>query len=424
MIGRRVPLARWHRFLVGVLALVAVLMVPADRVAAQSGFAGRWVATFEGVPEAAIGGDGGVVYDFTFDPAGTVLVKRSKGYRFDKETVRYVVGADGGLTLSGSEKMSELNGATLTKLTNRKYEVTLGQVQTTMRPFSLKVAWLHGLFMFFLFIALNELCRYSKVAAIVMFFVLPFAMIPIWLDAGFDHWFRWVKLYSAVAGAIFITLMRFTNVWKKRWARITIAAILAINIAEAVKQDFNTWMDVGSTPNGINAIAGVLNIITISHWLTMHRDPKSPHDLVWPGMTKAWIIAYDIWNIAFVYMNFPNTVWNTVLIIIAPTLTAFYIKEGTWFQARAYTLSFFFMYLFTFRTIANNVLQMQVSIPLWRSTEIIWGLAIFSLAFNIWYAFMYFRARRTGKGPSWVEVGQNESATGVPIPPETRLAAA
>ena len=423
MIARLVPFARLHRVVIGVLPLIAVLLVPAGPVAAQSGFSGRWVATFEGVPEAAVGGDGGVVYDFNFSTDGTVLVKRSKGYSFVSEAVRFTEGPEG-ITLSGATALPELDGATFKKLTNRKYEIMLGNVQTTMRPFSLGVSWIHGLFMFFLLIALNELTRYSKPAAYILYFVLPIVMIPVWLNAGFDHWFRWVKLYSAVAGAVFFTLMRFTGVWKKKWARITVAAILAINIAEAVKQDFNTWMDVGSTPNGLNAIAGVLNIITISAWLTIHRDPEHPHDMLWPGMTKFWIIAYDVWNIAFVYLNFPNTVWNTVLIIVAPTITAFYIREGTWLQARAYTLALYFMYLFTFRTIADNVFQMQMAIPLWRSDRIIWAVALASLAINIIYAWLHFRWRFTGKAPANVEVGQNESATGQPIPPETRLAAA
>lgn len=413
----------WRRVRGMVVVALAALGLFATSAQAQAGFSGRWIATFEGVPEVGVAGDGGVIYDFRFSTDGTVEVHKSTGTYKKVEQLRFTEGPDG-ITLAGGTALPELDGATFRKLTNRQYEFKLGELPLTVRPFSPAISWIHGIFLFFFLVAINEWTRYSKNAAIVWYFVLPIVLIPLWLHSGFDHWFRWVKLYSAVAGAVFFSLMRFTGIWKKRWARITVAAILAINIAEAVKQDLATWLSGDSVPNLLNATAGILNIITISAWLTIHRDPESPHDMLWPGMTKFWIIAYDIWNICFVYMNFPNTVWYTIIIIVAPTVTAFYIREGTWMQARAYTLTLYMMYLFTFKRLADNVFQMHMAMPLWRSDQLIWGFAILSLAVNVAYAFLHFRWRFTGKAPASIEVGQNESATGQPIPPEARLAAA
>jgi len=50
------------------------------------------------------------------------------------------------------------------------------------------------------------------------------------------------------------------------------------------------------------------------------------------AMTIGWILAYDIWNITFVYLNFPNTVLFTAMVVLAPTLAAVFIKPGTWMQ--------------------------------------------------------------------------------------------
>jgi hypothetical protein len=126
-------------------------------------------------------------------------------------------------------------------------------------------------------------------------------------------------------------------------------------------------------------------------------------------MTVFWILAYDVWNIVFVYLNFPNTVYNSIAVLVAPTLAAIFIKKGTWLQARANTLSIYMMYLFTTAAFVDNNLSMQLTLPLPRNGGIVIGAALFSIAINIAYAFFYFRFKMTGKSPETIQVGQSES---------------
>jgi hypothetical protein len=238
-----------------------------------------------------------------------------------------------------------------------------------------------------------------------VFFVLPFALIPLFLNSGFDSVFRWTKLYSAIVGCIFFTLFRFNGLHRYRWAKVVVAVILAVNILEACTQDFTS----GHLPNILNALAGVLNILTIARWMGLKRDDAAPHDMLWPGMTVGWILAYDIWNITFVYLNFPNTVLFTFMILLAPTLAALFVKKGTWMQGRAYALGIYMLYIFSFKALADNYLNIAITLPLPRNYGIVMGLALLSLGANLAYTFFHFRWRFTGKTPAYVQIGQSES---------------
>ncbi|MBV1692740.1 hypothetical protein KRR38_35195 [Novosphingobium sp. G106] len=251
----------------------------------------------------------------------------------------------------------------------------------------------------------NELARRSKAAAYTLFLILPVVLLPLWLHSDFDTVFRWVKLYSAIAGAALFTLFRFHGLHRYNWIKILVAAVLAVNIAEAVSQDVAS----GALANLLNAAAGVLNIVTIHRWLGIHRDDEAPHDMLWPGMTVGWIIAYDIWNITFVYLNFPNTVFFTAAIVIAPTIAAIFVKRGTWMQARAYTLAIYMMYIFSFEVLLSRDIGLQLSLPFPRSEGIALAAALLSLGFNLGYALLHFRWRLTGRAPANIEVGQSES---------------
>src|SRR3546814_2727079 len=79
------------------------------------------------------------------------------------------------------------------------------------------------------------------------------------------------------------------------------------------------------------------------------------------------IIDYDILNITFVYLNFPNTVFFTAAIVIAPTIAAIFVKRGTWMQARAYTLAIYMMYIFSFEVLLSRDIGLQLSLPFPRS---------------------------------------------------------
>jgi hypothetical protein len=147
-------------------------------------------------------------------------------------------------------------------------------------------------------------------------------------------------------------------------------------------------------PNILNGIAGVLNIITLFYgWKEIGPDNSKEKDMVWPKMTIFWIIAYDIWNIVYVYLNFPGSTSAQAMVILSCTIPALFIKKGTWLQARAFTLAAWFMYYFTFPRYTE---QMELLVP--RSYNLMLAVASISILANIVYFFIFIKNIREERG--------------------------
>jgi hypothetical protein len=100
--------------------------------------------------------------------------------------------------------------------------------------------------------------------------------------------------------------------------------------------------------------------------------------MIWPKMSLLWILAYDVWNFAFVYLNFPGSASIQFLVIMACTIPALYIKKGTWLQARGFTLAAWFIYYFTVPRFTEAV---ELMVP--RNTALMYGVAIISIILNV-----------------------------------------
>ncbi len=216
--------------------------------------------------------------------------------------------------------------------------------------------------------ALNEVIRASKWGSIAIFMVLPVILTPIWftMDSEITSWFTWAKVYSALAGSIIYMVIRFTDYHKKHpWYLVLVPGILAFNIAEAVIREFqvgflgfNGVVDgmqyISGGWNYVNGTAGILNILLICGWFGIFayrgkRAGGTRYDMLWPDQTRLWIIAYGVWNIAYVYSCAPgNSFYSGVALNISATIPALFWARGTWMQNRAATLSFWMMWVMTF----------------------------------------------------------------------------
>ena len=207
----------------------------------------------------------------------------------------------------------------------------------------------------------NEIARSSKRAAIVLFIVLPIILtIFVWPNTAGEgsstgSWFHWVKVYSALAGCIGFMLLRYyPRIARNKYALMFPAAILALNILEAVIRDFQVTsmngmvdgvMMVGGPWNVMNGIAGLLNLLTICGWAGIVISQDKKRDMVWPDMVWFWIIAYDLWNFAYVYNCVgDHAFYAGAALLVSCTIPAFFIKRGAWLQHRAQTLAFWMMF--------------------------------------------------------------------------------
>ncbi|MEE2023553.1 MULTISPECIES: DUF5692 family protein [Alkalimonas] len=261
--------------------------------------------------------------------------------------------------------------------------------------------WVMWLVVLCTLMGLNELIRASKWASLGLFIGLPILLTPVWLymDSDVTSWFTWVKVYSALAGSIIYLVIRFTDYHKKHpWYLTLVPAILAINIAEAVLREFQVGIAgfsgivdgmqyISGGWNYVNGVAGILNILLICGWFGIfaYRGKRAGgmrYDMLWPDQTRLWVIAYGVWNIAYVYSCAPgNAFYSGVALNIAATIPALLWAKGTWMQNRAATLSFWMMWVMTFPYFFAIGSTFNVA-PSYNPAAN-WSLAILSLALNI-----------------------------------------
>ena len=71
--------------------------------------------------------------------------------------------------------------------------------------------------------------------------------------------------------------------------------------------------------------------------------------MLWPDMLWFWIIAYDLWNFAYVYNCVgDHSFYAGAALLISCTIPAFFIKKGAWLQHRAQTLALWMMFTMAF----------------------------------------------------------------------------
>jgi hypothetical protein len=359
-------------------------ILPKDNVKFSGGV---WQTIVDGQP-----GEGAFFYRLTFDSDSTVEVLKQCGgvnniveNKYWYQDVNQII-----IQSNESDLINDFDGATLKLIDENTLDYNKENYKSIVKPYKHKIALIHWVLILVVLILLNETFRRSKWATIIFFVLLPLILTPlVWSQHGVTYWFKWVKIYSVVFAVIWFTLIRFTQIGKYNWVKLIAALFLAVNIAEAVSQDFS----MGYLPNILNGVAGILNIITLFYgWKQIGPDESKHKDMVWRGMTIFWILAYDIWNIVYVYLNFPGSTSAQLMVILACTIPALFIKKGTWLQARAFTLAAWFMYYFT---VPRFTEQMELLVP--RNYNIMLAVSVVSIAANLIYFFVFIKMIKNKK---------------------------
>ena len=372
-------------------ALVSLLILPIQTPAAQTikaptnapaNFSGGvWQTIVDGQK-----GEGALFYRLIFGNDGNVeIIKQCGGSDNIVEQKKWFQ-SNNNIVIESREGdiIREFDGNTLQILDTENLTYKSGTYVSIVKPYKPTPAFIHWILILVVLIALNEIFRRNKWSVLIFFVLLPIILTPfVWAEQGVTHWFKCVKDYSVVFAVIWFTIIRFTELGKLNWVKLVAALILGINIMEAVSQDFS----MGYWPNIMNGIAGVLNTITLFYgWKKIAPDNSKEKDMIWPGMTIFWIVAYDIWNITYVYLNFPGSTSAQLMVIAACTIPALFIKKGTWLQARGFTLAAWFMYYFTFPRFTE---QMELLVP--RNYVLMFGVAALSMVLNIIYLFVFIK---------------------------------
>lgn len=246
-------------------------------------------------------------------------------------------------------------------------------------------------------IVLNEVTRRWKWAGIAFFVALPAVLtVFVWPTTAGEGsstgtWFHWVKVYSALAGCLGFMLLRYVpRLSRNRWMLTFPALILAINIGEAVVRDFEVAglqgmhdgvFMVGGPWNWMNGVAGILNLLTICGWAGIIVSRDASKDMIWPDMLWFWIIAYDLWNFAYVYNCVgDHAFYAGAALLISCTIPAFFLKKGAWLQHRAHTLALWMMFTMAVPTFVSSS---QFSVESSHDPVALFVVSALSLASNI-----------------------------------------
>lgn len=311
--------------------------------------------------------------------------------------------------------------------------MSIFQFAEGVSAFSVWGVWIIVFAALFLF---NEAARRSKYFGFFSFVILPIFLSILWFtvfrDTTYTDWFHLAKVYSATAGCIGFWCIRHLHgkdketgkEWKlseKRWALCFPPLILAINILEAVARDFQVGSQyrgggiladdamyvLGGSWNYMNAIAGILNIITITGWFGICIRKKTAQDtskdMLWPDMLWFWIIAYDLWNFAYTYNCLPGHAWYCgFALLLAPTVCAFTVGKGAWLQHRAQTLAIWCMFAQTFPAFID---QGAFAVSSSYDTGMLFAFSFLALAVNVAVLiYMVYKAVKTKKNPYLGEV--------------------
>lgn len=246
-------------------------------------------------------------------------------------------------------------------------------------------------------ILINELARINKWFALAIFLVLP-AILPftVWRytaapGSSVGTWFHWAKVFSALAGCLGFLAIRNIKGWgTNKYALLFPPLILAINILEAVVRDFQSYsvngfvdgvFTIGGPWNIMNGIAGLINIITITGWMGIFIGKDEKKDMLWPDMLWFWVIAYDLWNFAYVYNCVSDHAFYAgAALLVSCTIPAFFIKKGAWLQHRAQTLGIWMMFVMTFPSFVDtSIFAVKSS----HNVTALWVVSGLALASNV-----------------------------------------
>jgi hypothetical protein len=266
-----------------------------------------------------------------------------------------------------------------------------------------------------------------KWAGLFLFVALPLVLtIFVWPEtagagSSTGTWFHWVKVYSALAGCLgFMAIRYFPRVSANKWALIFPPAILAINIFEACVRDFQVgamnadgivdgvYMVSGSW-NYMNGIAGIINLVAITGWMGIYISKDKSQDMMWPDMIWPWIIAYDLWNFAYVYNCVgDHSFYAGAALLISCTIPAFFIRKGAWLQHRAHTLALWMMFTMAVPAFVGDS---QFSVEASHSPSALFTVSAIALAANVALAVLQItKMVKRHKNPLKEEIYDNTAA--------------
>lgn len=159
---------------------------------------------------------------------------------------------------------------------------------------------------------------------------------------------------------------------------------------------------IGGYWNLMSAAAGLLNCITVTGLgkvIISSPNKQKVRGLLWVDQLWPWIIAYDLWNHAFLYNSLADYTWYcTLALLLACTIPAFWWAKGQWIWFRCFTLVFWISFYNWFPALSTPPGYMHNFATMNPAANIVSsGLA---LAFNIGvFVYWLYKIIKTRRNP-------------------------
>lgn len=278
-------------------------------------------------------------------------------------------------------------------------------------------AVIHSVGIFLVLLIANQIIRKAKWIALTIYgvltIILSFTLIKqngSMEGSSVNSWFTWAKLYSVIAACLLITYVNYSKKGLTRLTQWLIFGILTVNILEAVARDLELFFmgdalamfGYGQKPEQfavygiyhlLNALAGLLCIIGLSGWEDMEvRSNGMGKDLIWKDLRPFWIGNYTIWNFAYIYNCIPIHAGYGIAVLAAAFVAGLFLNEGTWLQARAYTLGLWLLYVMSFTALVDTPGNF---IPIPYNNIALISVSAVSFILNLVFAWLAIKQRQS-----------------------------
>ncbi|MDP2316982.1 MAG: DUF5692 family protein [Pseudomonadota bacterium] len=191
--------------------------------------------------------------------------------------------------------------------------------------------------------------RLPRPVAAALWVIVPVALMPHWIaNAAIWHWsvFLWAKVLSVVLTCAWnaACLVRSPP---PRVVAASLVLCVGVNILECVALDLTALE--GEVAHWANAAAGVLLMLALPVLPGARVVREGPERRLVAPLSRAWIAAYTVWNLCFVYLNWDSYAFGQHLAFHGAALLLTW-RGGAedWYMARTRTLGIAFVLYLSF----------------------------------------------------------------------------
>lgn len=157
---------------------------------------------------------------------------------------------------------------------------------------------------------------------------------------------------------------------------------------------------IGGSWNLITAVAGLLNCITVTGlgkiMITSNKKQKV-RGIIWIDQVWPWIIAYDLWNHAYLYNSLADYTWYcTLALLLACTIPAFTWAKGQWIWFRCFTLMFWIAFYNWVPSLSAPPSKMSQYATMDPNANLVcaWAALIFNVGVFIYWLYKIIKYKR------------------------------